>query len=71
MSYEISRLVASRPRVFSAFARYFLPGADAISRRLAPYGRMLWVDIMRKIVRLQPAGGFELDLQFFAIIART
>jgi carbamoyltransferase len=32
---------------------------------LAPYGRLLWVDVMRKIVRLQPTGGFELDLQFF------
>jgi carbamoyltransferase len=27
----------------------------------APYGRLLWVDVMRKIVRLQPTGGFELD----------
>jgi carbamoyltransferase len=32
---------------------------------LAPYGRPLWVDAMRKIVRLLPGGGFELDLKFF------
>src|SRR5262249_44500944 len=32
---------------------------------LAPYGRLLWVDAMRKIVRLLPGGGFELDLKFF------
>jgi carbamoyltransferase len=32
---------------------------------LAPYGRMLWVDVMQKIVRLLPSGGFELDLKYF------
>jgi carbamoyltransferase len=32
---------------------------------LAPYGRLLWVDAMRNIVRLLPGGGFELDLKFF------
>jgi carbamoyltransferase len=37
---------------------------------LAPYGRMLWVDIMRKIVRLQPAGALS-SICNFSIIART
>jgi carbamoyltransferase len=32
---------------------------------LAPYGRASFLDAMRKIVRLLPDGGFELDLQFF------
>jgi carbamoyltransferase len=32
---------------------------------LAPYGRPLFLDGMRKIVRLLPDGGFELDLEFF------
>src|SRR5438445_13744949 len=32
---------------------------------LAPYGRASSLDAMRKIVRLLPDGGFELDLQFF------
>src|SRR5215813_9411166 len=32
---------------------------------LAPYGRPLFRDAMRKIVRLLPDGGFELDLKFF------
>ena len=32
---------------------------------LAPYGRPIFLDAMRKIVRLLPDGGFELDLQFF------
>ena len=32
---------------------------------LAPYGRPVLVDAMRKIVRLLPGGGFELDLKFF------
>ena len=32
---------------------------------LAPYGRPLLLDAMRKIVRLLPDGGFELDLKFF------
>jgi carbamoyltransferase len=32
---------------------------------LAPYGHPSFLDSMRKIVRLLPDGGFELDLQFF------
>jgi carbamoyltransferase len=32
---------------------------------LAPYGRPVFVDSMRKIVRSLPGGGFQLDLQFF------
>src|SRR5215831_16652571 len=32
---------------------------------LAPYGRPSSLDAMRKIVRLLPDGGFELDLKFF------
>jgi carbamoyltransferase len=32
---------------------------------LAPYGRPSFLDPMRKIVRLLPDGGFELDLKFF------
>ena len=32
---------------------------------LAPYGRASFLDAMRKIVRLLPDGGFELDLKFF------
>src|SRR5262245_54357317 len=32
---------------------------------LAPYGRPSLLDAMRKLVRLLPDGGFELDLQFF------
>jgi carbamoyltransferase len=32
---------------------------------LAPYGRPSFLDSMRKIVRLLPDGGFELDLKFF------
>jgi carbamoyltransferase len=32
---------------------------------LAPYGRASFLDPMRKIVRLLPDGGFELDLKFF------
>jgi carbamoyltransferase len=32
---------------------------------LAPYGRPLFIDQMRKIVRLLPNGAFELDLKFF------
>ena len=32
---------------------------------LAPYGRPTVLDAMRKIVRLLPDGGFELDLSFF------
>ena len=32
---------------------------------LAPYGRPSFLDAMRKIVRLLPDGGFELDLRFF------
>ena len=32
---------------------------------LAPYGRPSHLDAMRKIVRLLPDGGFELDLKFF------
>jgi carbamoyltransferase len=32
---------------------------------LAPYGRPCLLDAMRKIVRLLPNGGFELDLRFF------
>src|SRR5262249_27109031 len=32
---------------------------------LAAYGRPSFLDIMRKIVRLLPDGGFELDLKFF------
>jgi len=32
---------------------------------LAPYGRVPFLDSMRKIVRLLPDGGFELDLKFF------
>jgi len=32
---------------------------------LAPYGRPVFLDAMRKIVRLGSNGGFELDLQFF------
>jgi carbamoyltransferase len=32
---------------------------------LAPYGRLLHLDAMQKIVRLLPGGGFELDLRFF------
>jgi carbamoyltransferase len=32
---------------------------------LAPYGRPLFLDAMRKIVRLLPDGGFELDVRFF------
>jgi carbamoyltransferase len=32
---------------------------------LAPYGRPSFLDSMRKIVRLLPDGGFELNLEFF------
>jgi len=32
---------------------------------LAPYGRPSLLEAMRKIVRLLPDGGFELDLRFF------
>src|ERR1700716_983832 len=32
---------------------------------LAPYGRLSFLDAMRKLVRLRPDGGFELDLKFF------
>jgi carbamoyltransferase len=32
---------------------------------LAPYGQLVLVDAMRKIVRLLPRGGFELDLKYF------
>jgi carbamoyltransferase len=32
---------------------------------LAPYGRPTFADDMRKIVRLLPDGGFQLDLKFF------
>jgi carbamoyltransferase len=32
---------------------------------LAPYGRPSFLDAMRKIIRLFPDGGFELDLRFF------
>jgi carbamoyltransferase len=32
---------------------------------LAPYGRAEFLDAMRKIVRLLPDGGFELNLKFF------
>jgi len=32
---------------------------------LAPYGRPSFLDSMRKIVRLVPDGGFELNLEFF------
>jgi len=32
---------------------------------LAPYGRPLFLDTLRKIVRLLPDGGFELDLKYF------
>src|SRR5262249_1787412 len=32
---------------------------------LAPYGRPTFADAMRKIVRLLPDGGFQLDLKFF------
>ena len=32
---------------------------------LAPYGRPSFLDTMRKIVRLVPDGGFELNLEFF------
>jgi carbamoyltransferase len=32
---------------------------------LAPYGRPSCLDAMRRMVRLLPGGGFELDLQFF------
>jgi carbamoyltransferase len=32
---------------------------------LAPYGRPSFLDTMRKIVRLVPDGGFELNLKFF------
>src|SRR5262249_9606213 len=32
---------------------------------LAPYARPSFLDHMRKIVRLLPGGGFELDLKFF------
>jgi len=32
---------------------------------LAPYGRPSFRDAMRKVVRLLPDGGFELDLKFF------
>jgi carbamoyltransferase len=32
---------------------------------LAPYGRPSFLDAMRRIVRLLPDGGFELDLKFF------
>jgi carbamoyltransferase len=32
---------------------------------LAPYGRPTYLDAMRKIVRLLPDGGFELDLKYF------
>jgi len=32
---------------------------------LAPYGRSSFLDTMRKIVRLVPDGGFELNLEFF------
>jgi carbamoyltransferase len=32
---------------------------------LAPYGRPTFVDAMRKIVRVLPNGGFELNLKFF------
>lgn len=32
---------------------------------LAPYGQPKFLDAMRKVVRLLPDGGFELDLKFF------
>jgi carbamoyltransferase len=32
---------------------------------LAPYGRPMFLDAMRKIVHVLPSGGFELDLKFF------
>jgi carbamoyltransferase len=32
---------------------------------LAPYGRPSFLDAMRRIVRLLPGGGFDLDLKFF------
>ena len=32
---------------------------------LAPYGRPSFLDALRKVVRLLPDGGFELDLKFF------
>jgi carbamoyltransferase len=32
---------------------------------LAPYGRPSFLDAMRKLVRMLPDGGFELDLEFF------
>ena len=32
---------------------------------LAPYGRVSFLDAMRKIVHLLPDGGFKLDLEFF------
>ena len=32
---------------------------------LAPYGKPTFMDAMRKIVRLKPDGGFELDLAYF------
>jgi carbamoyltransferase len=32
---------------------------------LAPYGRPAYLTAMRELVRLQPDGGFELDLQYF------
>ena len=32
---------------------------------LAPYGRPVYLDAMRKIVRLVPDGSFKLDLAYF------
>jgi predicted NodU family carbamoyl transferase len=37
---------------------------------LAPHGCAAFFDAMRKIVHLEPDGGFRLDLKFLAIIAK-
>jgi hypothetical protein len=62
--------------IFPTFARHLLSGAHAVSRFSALWRRIqgdgtrtvrptLIPDATRKIVRLLPDGGFELDLKFF------
>jgi carbamoyltransferase len=47
---------------YLGFPRY---GDEYKVMGLAPYGRPVFLEAMRKIVRLLPNGGFELDLKFF------
>jgi carbamoyltransferase len=60
----------------SALAWYFLSGMTQYLgfphygdeykvMGLAPYGKPAHMESMRKIVQLQPAGGYALDLRFF------